>query len=361
MLLIAVAYVVIRPEMRFPVPWGLLPCVGAALLIAFLPGTNIAKLLGLPPMVAVGRISYSLYLWHWPLITFYRLEYGSELNGADTAILIVASFAAATMSYFLIERPALSKLRQLPGKRAVVAGAVAICTIVAFALATPIIGPLQKIDPSISQLASFSDYYTRPEYNQQFRRGPCFRSKEDALRPDLCYALSTGRPNMIIIGDSHAAQYWRALVDRFPNYNVIQATAAGCRPLLNGDGAPHCTEVMNHIFKKVLATGQVSTLVIAGRWADNDLPGLQRTLWQLHRDHPHLKLVLIGPTIEYKGDFPLLLARALMHHDVARVRDEVVRQAWDMDQGRRDRQDDQDTLRFRTLTHLPRRVSALCA
>lgn len=330
-LLIVAAYVLIRPDMKFPVPWGLMPCAGAALLIAFGPGTGIARLLGFAPMVAIGRISYSLYLWHWPIITFYRLEYGLDLNGTDSTILIVASFVAAMLSYFLVERPALSALRKWPGRRSVVAGIAGVGGMVALSLAVPVIGPLQKINPSFVQIASFSDYRARSEYQQQFRRGPCFRSEGDAFRPDLCYALADDRPNMVIMGDSHAAQYWRALVDRFPSRNVIQATASGCRPLLDGDGSQRCLEVMDYIFKKVLPTGKVSTLIIAGRWADSDLPGLKRTLVRLRQSYPHLQLVLVGPSIEYEGDFPLLLARALMHDDLTRVRREIVPKSWGME------------------------------
>jgi len=94
-------------DMAFPGHNALLPVVGAALIVA--PWRDrglIYKLLSLPPLVFVGLISYSLYLWHWPILVLYR-HYASvtDLNVVESAALIALAFVAATLSWLIIERP----------------------------------------------------------------------------------------------------------------------------------------------------------------------------------------------------------------------------------------------------------------
>src|SRR5690606_37739528 len=70
------------PESAFPGPNALFPALGALLLLTCAEGTWADRLLSATPMVAVGRISYSLYLWHWPVIVFYKVWFGPDLGAA---------------------------------------------------------------------------------------------------------------------------------------------------------------------------------------------------------------------------------------------------------------------------------------
>lgn len=92
-------------ETPFPGPWTLLPTVGALLLI--LAGSNaanpVSRALGWRPIVAVGDTSYSLYLWHWPVIVF-----AAALWPETPWVLVVAalaSLAPAVLSYRYVEQP----------------------------------------------------------------------------------------------------------------------------------------------------------------------------------------------------------------------------------------------------------------
>lgn len=84
----------------------LLPTLGAALIIVFArPGTLTGALLGSRPFVGLGLISYSAYLWHWPLFTFARYRSPAEPSAWLVAILTVATFALAYLSWRFVERP----------------------------------------------------------------------------------------------------------------------------------------------------------------------------------------------------------------------------------------------------------------
>ena len=67
--------------------------------------TAIGSLLSLNPLTYIGRISYSLYLWHWPIIVFLKYENGLQLSTQLTVIALGASFLAAAVSYHWIETP----------------------------------------------------------------------------------------------------------------------------------------------------------------------------------------------------------------------------------------------------------------
>jgi peptidoglycan/LPS O-acetylase OafA/YrhL len=95
-------------QTAYPGAAAALPVVSTALVIA--GGTRshrvgAAMLLDLSAVRFVGRISYSLYLWHWPILTIVAEYYGSTQPWRVNLIWILVAFACAVASYFVIERP----------------------------------------------------------------------------------------------------------------------------------------------------------------------------------------------------------------------------------------------------------------
>jgi len=106
-LLLVAAFVVGVPQ-TYPVPGALLPVAGALCLIAALhgraPASAVAKALTSRPMVGIGLVSYSLYLWHWPVFSLFRWTIGfSEVWQKTLALLIV--IAMTLVSYRYVEKP----------------------------------------------------------------------------------------------------------------------------------------------------------------------------------------------------------------------------------------------------------------
>lgn len=91
----------------FPFPLAIVPVLGTIGLIASVvsaPDTPIARVLASAGPVAIGRLSYSLYLWHWPVFTLFRWTVGLDAGVYQLAALALA-FLLAIVSYFLVERP----------------------------------------------------------------------------------------------------------------------------------------------------------------------------------------------------------------------------------------------------------------
>lgn len=95
-----------RPEMSFPGGNALLPTLGAALFIFANTHhqTLFGKLLSFKIVVYVGLISYSLYLWHWPILAFLKYIYPEELSLSTRVFAVIATFPLASLSWECVEQ-----------------------------------------------------------------------------------------------------------------------------------------------------------------------------------------------------------------------------------------------------------------
>jgi peptidoglycan/LPS O-acetylase OafA/YrhL len=106
LVMVVIGFVVINESRAFPGWWALLPALGSALLIATGPHGFVNRLvLSRRIFVWIGLISFPLYLWHWPLLSFARII-ASETPSVDVrVVLVVLSIVLAALTYYLIEKP----------------------------------------------------------------------------------------------------------------------------------------------------------------------------------------------------------------------------------------------------------------
>jgi len=294
----------------FPVPFALAPASAAAVLLAYGETGPTAQLLSLKPLRAIGLLSYSLYIWHRPIIALYQIEHGSTLIAADSAVLLATCFLAATASYWLVERPAIRRWRSgrgiAPHRSALLAISGGVLTGLLVAAYASSIRPLP---PALARVASYLGYDTTPSGQRQFSLDRCFSVPTRKPYDLACLRLSESSRNVVLIGDSHAAHLSEALRDALPDTNLVQATAAGCLPLLHGGGLPGCRSVMDHAFADI-NFARVGTVLLSGRWLRGDEAALQETIRFLR--HRGVRVVVVGPSVEYDIDLPTLVVRAAL-------------------------------------------------
>lgn len=317
-LLIVASLVTFYAAMPFPGVRALAPCLGAACVLQAGEGgsSQTARLLSLKPIVFVGLISYSLYLWHWPIIVFTRLWWVAPLGAVGDTVVLGASVAAGTLSWWFIERPyRLRSHLQTPARlRLAASAAMAGAVLLAVALLASN-GSAVAVPPEVSRVAGFIHYDDRPVY----RRGSCFLdSHVDTLAaydPAVCLARSMVRPDLLVIGDSHAAHLWSGLRAAFPDADVLQATASGCKPVFDGKGVATCVGLVDLAFARVMSPPAFDAVILSARWGEDDVPSLLRTVDRLA---PHVKhLYVAGPIVEYREALPRLLALAKLRGSTA--------------------------------------------
>ena len=103
--LMGIAVLAFTESTPFPGLAALVPCAGAALIIFARAEHGFVGRFSAPPLVFVGLISYSLYLWHWPMIVFAKYALGRELGTGEACAVLAISLALAALSWRLIERP----------------------------------------------------------------------------------------------------------------------------------------------------------------------------------------------------------------------------------------------------------------
>jgi peptidoglycan/LPS O-acetylase OafA/YrhL len=307
--LLAYSFLAVKESDGFPGEHALPAVLGAVLVIAAGPSSLSGRLLGLLPLRWVGRISYSLYLWHWPVIVLYKVSHPGVLHHSERLALAAVSFLAAFLSWRLVETPLRSW--PLPRRRHVLAFAVA-----SLALSTATAYAAEPIEHHRPRSAEADRLVAETLNAPDYRGGVCFiasKSHASSFSTDTCLTSHTPRPDYLLLGDSHAADLWEGIQTALPEIELLQATGSGCKPLLPLKGLARCTSVMQKALDGPLRGHSLDTVIVAARWKAFDLARLPQTL-ALLRAHSR-RVVVLGPTTEYTTALPTLVARALVTHN----------------------------------------------
>ncbi|MEM7778802.1 MAG: acyltransferase family protein [Pseudomonadota bacterium] len=303
-----IVYAVVTFDTTTPFPgWrAVIPCAGTAAIIA--AGSSgpslVSGMLSFAPMRFIGKISYSLYLWHWPVIVLLMLGLPLvELDWVWRGVAIGVSLALSILSWRYIEEPIrrgrLTAPRVVLGSGAITVGLVTAA--LAFTLSS---GWPQRFSDRGQEIASFMEYDT----NAVFRSGECFiHHRSQSLDEESCLPHNENGPEVLVIGDSHAAHLVPGLIANFGSSAIGQVTAAGCRPVVEqpAQAYPNCTKLMDWVFEDYLEERRPDLLILAGRWEEDDLPALSDTLSQLGGKGQ--EVLLVGPASEWAQFVPRLL------------------------------------------------------
>ncbi|BBC70963.1 acyltransferase [Altererythrobacter sp. B11] len=289
-------------------------CGGAALII--LTGTHratlVSRILSLRPAIFVGKISYSLYLWHWPVLVFAAV---SLLPGSRMTINLAAvalSFVLAFLSWRFVETPF-----RVGGPRwsdravfgaALAAMAAALVTAGVLLAAN---GFANRYSPHERKIAS----YLYLDQEESYRSGSCFISDySQTFAKDRCLQAGGGKPLVLLIGDSYSAHLWPGLSQADSPFTIAQASMVGCPPgIYPGVGGKTCERFFRSLLTQWVPEHKPAAVLLAGRWHVGDYDLVRATLAD-----PRLadtKLILIGPPPQYESALPRLLVAAESRKD----------------------------------------------
>jgi peptidoglycan/LPS O-acetylase OafA/YrhL len=229
--ILTVALITIGPTTLYPGRAALLPVSAAvALIAAGIGGTTVVGgLLARGPMRAVGRVSYSWYLWHWPVLIFGEQVLNRSTLGVRVG-LIALSLVPTIISYRLIENPVRTNptLARSGWATIRIVGAFVLVAIVAATVLTTV-GAAEDRDPYIATLQ-------RARADRPPLDTTCATTHLDVLLRSCSWGDITSNRTVLVIGDSHAAQ-WLPAIDgaaRDLRLRVIASVQGNCPDIGTG-------------------------------------------------------------------------------------------------------------------------------
>jgi hypothetical protein len=248
--------------------------VGTALLIWAGGGTWLGrKLLANRGLVFVGLISYPLYLWHWPLLSFARIMESETPSRGIRYAAVGLAFLLAWATYRFVETP-LRKPAAGPARLRVHAAGLLVA-MAAVGLAGLAVFKLEGVGSRVDSFAALNSQF---KYAAEANQALC-QERYPFTRDGHCVGYVPGqaaRAAILIIGDSHAEAFSRGLAlqarSLLPEREVLAMGRGGCLPLLGVEtwgraGARGCPEVNAAIFEHAVSDAGVRTVALSARYA----------------------------------------------------------------------------------------------
>jgi len=317
--LIALPLAIYSNATPFPGLAAAVPTLGTALIIwaggRAAPAGN--RWISTPPLRFFGDISYSLYLWHWPVLAYARNLYGLELPPTVAAAAVVLAVMLGLASFHLVEQPVLQRR---PSTRtcfqwgaAMNLGAVALAALFVMGQGLP-----ARFTPEVHAL-----FEARNDFNS--RRGLCHN---DAGKPipyarNCSYGAAGTAPDVAVWGDSHGTELVAALGEqaRLSGRSLLQITASACPPALGfkSKERPHCDELNRQTLDGLLGDPHIKTVLLVANPARYDEAmleqGFRATVERLAASGK--KIVLVSAIPVMTQDPPAFVGRAKsLSHDL---------------------------------------------
>ncbi|WP_292934725.1 MULTISPECIES: acyltransferase family protein [unclassified Novosphingobium] len=262
--LILAAVVLFDESTNFPGVTALVPCVGAALVIYAGPTSIIGRLLSFRPLQFGGKISYSVYLWHWPLFVFVNYYVIEKLSPLENLLLVGCAVFLGALSWRFIELPFRSK--PSGGTKGVQPAFVLATGVIAMTCGTSAFiylnrGLPERFNAQSVELASFAASLN-PNADK------CGDINLQLAQPSPCTIGMAADPAVFLWGDSHAGALYGALrLIAEDGPSIAYGATPQCPPLMEMGTGQACLDANRRKLEYVIAHPEIRTVVLAARWS----------------------------------------------------------------------------------------------
>jgi peptidoglycan/LPS O-acetylase OafA/YrhL len=317
--MVTVAVVVLNEETGIHAWKALMPVVGTILLISAGSQALINRyVLSAPVIVFVGLISYPLYLWHWPLLSFLQLTALEPPSLKAKLVVVAGAFVLAWLTYQFLERPIRSRKRTPREQRMLLAGMLAACIMGAFIVIQN--GLPNRFSHEFLQLAT---YYPQ-EHNSGRRINTCTINLEQDWRAFVPTCLDDSPkdgPLLFLWGDSHASDLYPGLhrLQQTYKFRIAQYNESLCPPMLHFENPKRkeCRVINDWVFAKITKLHPDTVILAAQYWF---FPGTDTHSYVLQtvkalKGAGIRHIVIVGPSAEWKEPLP----RSLFKYSTANL------------------------------------------
>ncbi|RRW50036.1 MULTISPECIES: acyltransferase family protein [Pseudomonas] len=276
--LILIPALVLDKASPFPGLNALWPCLGAALLI-WSGGhhrTVASQLLSLRPLVFIGLISYSLYLWHWPLIAFHNYVHG-KITATDQIMLVSISLALAYLSWRFVEQPFRTQIKFKPQNTFAFLYLLPVLMTTSFlVVAAKLEGFASRYDSTLLTMDK-----NVKEVFPKLRAG-CFNGADllNPLSADQCKlgVQDKKEVDVLLVGDSHAGAI-TGMIDvmlkeaNLRGYDITRSNTiylpdvAGVHVNPRRNHVDKSIELTSPVISNLIEKSQFKYVILSGRWA----------------------------------------------------------------------------------------------
>ncbi len=277
----------------FPGLYALLPVLGAVLIIVS-PNSWVNRiLLSNRLMVLLGLISYPLYLWHWPLLSYLAIMRNGVPNFVEIWIIVIVAVVLSWLTFRFVEIPLRRRQSVVPKLSfgLIAVGLVGIVTAVASGFGF-------RFSPEIRDIAQLS-----PQSNAGFR-DKCFLEVPGSEFNSSCIEQGE-KPLLLLWGDSTAAALYPGLkkAQETVPFRLARFTAPACAPILATGSNARCDAANDLVFGLIKSSHPEIVLLHAMWDKNNDLDQLRDTIRQLKvLNIP--RIVILGPVPVWKRTLP---------------------------------------------------------
>lgn len=324
--------VLIDKYKAFPGFWALMPVCGAVMMILAGPQAWLNnRLLASKPLVWIGLISYPLYLWHWPVITFIRIIGGDELNLLSGMFAVGVSVLLAYVTYRFLELPLRKINPKFPkapvllaigGALAILGGATFVKNGFADRFGLPSSlkereGYAQYFDNSLPGWAYSTTHgmFEKYRFECDFFDADSYRAGNSTMTPrqqiDASCYTPVSNTKVMIWGDSHAQQFSYGLRQALPgDISLLQVASSGCEANLPGratGGRAYCDR-SNEFALEVMRKEKPDVLVIAQLEGHDSVNNLKE-LAHVATESGVKKVIVVGPVPRFDQNLYQLVVR----------------------------------------------------
>jgi len=252
----------------FPSFYSLLPTVGTLLIILFATkSTKVGKVLSLSPVVGVGLISYSLYLWHQPLFAFARIRNFGDLSNGVSFFLIVLSFILAFLSWKYLEKSFRNRNGFFTRKKIYM---FSLLGIIFFSSVGLLISLNEGYKSRFNIPEDIYDSFSKPSI------ADCFDLDNIHLRENWGCKLGKNKERIdyLLFGDSHSLSFKEVFHEagELEGKQIFFTGASGCPPMINltpvreDQAIKNCKELNARVQNFVIKQG-IKNIFLVARWS----------------------------------------------------------------------------------------------
>jgi len=310
-ILILLSFFLFHNKIPHPSFFTIFTILGTGLIIFLKEENNfIKKILSAKIFVGVGLISYSLYLWHFPVFAFKKIK-SSDLSNFDKLESILLVIILSILSYYLIEKPCRNRkfiLRRI----------FSIYIVIFFTILTISSlyiykndGLSQRYPDAILKLVDFNY-----NYSKVYQTGKCHIKDKNIIKKNIFENCKTKvnlkKKKLYLWGDSLGAHLYPGIKHKYNDeYNIWHRSVNACKPTLlfleELKKKSLCLKINKFIFNEIIKL-KPDKIFISGQWSDDDTIYIKKIIDKLRKNNIN-NIYLVGPSPRWHDPLPKILLK----------------------------------------------------